>query len=758
MRAAIAFVASSGLVVACSRAPWVLEVGAEPRALILVQLSDLAPSVTAYDIDAAGPIRLPSDSVFRGRAGASLVVLSYATPLSGLGLTAGPLEVSAEGAPLPLWDGIWIGGADDAGLVRAATVPPALSAIRISGLRPAQACLDARSCFGLDDTSCRPSCEVSTTEEPVAPNPPQLTPCPSGWIAGNLSAVLGTDCEPYAVARACALAAAQFPGDPDCHPIGRACPAAAFADDLPSATVYVDPQGPAGGDGSRAAPYQSVSVGLAHAPSGGTVALAAGVYTASVSLGRGIHLRGACPERTIIRVPDRIVGIGVATASISDLSVEGGANGIRVNRGAVALRGVVVRGARAAGVLVAPGSALRAEEVVVRDTGGPGVRLQSASLDVRRAAFLGLTTAGIAATTSTVHLQGVRISGVRLAAVDTNAPAIVATESSVAATAVAFDHAIGRAYIGVGGALQLSDFWVRQVELGDDQSAAFEVRSVRVQLDRGSIFGVGRSGVRASEGTVVRGADLLVGGLRGDQPRALAGFYAATGAYALERIRVHSLGNGVELHQDDAMAPITSTITDARLVGTSTAEFPRAGISSFGPLGSCRVSRVVIEQAPNGVRLEGSALDASDLWILDAIGPAGFDVGGRGIAILEGGSVRLRRASVARASFTGIVVSAGASLDAEDLRVGEFGLSGTVGRTNNGILAVGAHLRLSRFSVNGATGVGLSLGKGALSLDVKDGSFLNNAVAVELGAALDPAVVLRQVRYRGNLTDWRFIP
>ncbi|MDB4942172.1 MAG: hypothetical protein JWP97_1706 [Labilithrix sp.] len=118
-------------------------------------------------------------------------------------------------------------------------------------------------------------------------------------------------------------------------------------------------------DGSH---FRTVGEALAAAPSGATVAIAAGTYAEALTLSRPVSLVGRCPAEVTLTSPGGAVA-GVTTTSGS----------------AVTLRGLTMSGFAAGGVLVYAGATATIEDVVIEGAGGWGVIVDGSKATIRRA-------------------------------------------------------------------------------------------------------------------------------------------------------------------------------------------------------------------------------------------------------------------------------------------------------------------------------------------------------------------------------------
>ncbi len=183
-------------------------------------------------------------------------------------------------------------------------------------------------------------------EPPVAA--PVLTPCPSGWREVTVDGIVECDPYPEGGPADCADGEAHFVGEAGCRPVGDVCPSGEFAE--VSGTIYVLESAAANGDGSRGAPYTSLSqVNWSSLGSGTVVALGPGTYAGSLPLRPGVEVVGACAARTVLTGVDAPVAQVVTVTADGDPAV---------------LRNVTIRGAPQRGVQLGTGH-LRVEGVVV---------------------------------------------------------------------------------------------------------------------------------------------------------------------------------------------------------------------------------------------------------------------------------------------------------------------------------------------------------------------------------------------------------
>ena len=228
--------------------------------------------------------------------------------------------------------------------------------------------------------------------EPAAPEPVRLRSwqCPAGWLATAHAEELDENgdpfswCEPPPLPRLSVggyitplkdgeidgdrpvcepLVDGTYPllGHADCRPLGDACPAGDWPD-VPGNPVYVL-AGAAGGDGSQAAPFGTISEAVAAAAPGDVVVIGAGTYSESVSIASDISLWGKCVGEVLIQAPGPYSGGGAievtggAVVDVRNLRITGEQNGVLINAPDVQVRlqGVWIHEATSRGVVIADG-------------------------------------------------------------------------------------------------------------------------------------------------------------------------------------------------------------------------------------------------------------------------------------------------------------------------------------------------------------------------------------------------------------------
>jgi hypothetical protein len=271
--------------------------------------------------------------------------------------------------------------------------------------------------------------DAATSDAGVpSPDPPVLTPCPTGWREVTDASGI-TTCDPWPASgydASCAHDTMHLPGAPGCAPIGTPCPADGWPADVPSSgtIVYVDDGAPSGGDGStHARALRTIGEAVARAPSGATILVATGRYDEFFSVtSAGVTVRGACVSGTVLTsstpssTGDAVVALAATNDTIANLSIDGAARvGVWIEASDGALEDVVVNAATGSGVgLDANGSlthvAIRGTRWGSSDLPGFGVTANTGvTLGVRRSVIEGNTFVGISG--GTLDLSDVLVSG-----------------------------------------------------------------------------------------------------------------------------------------------------------------------------------------------------------------------------------------------------------------------------------------------------------------------------------------------------------
>ncbi|RLB63901.1 MAG: hypothetical protein DRI90_05855 [Deltaproteobacteria bacterium] len=195
--------------------------------------------------------------------------------------------------------------------------------------------------LGLDDGSCRPA----------------------GIVAGECGEGFEHDgdvgCEPILPAESCPAGLMAVPGETACRPV-MGCGSGTWGDiSIDGQTQHVDQSFSGASDGTIAAPWTTVSEGVAAVPAGGLVAIAAGSYAEDVVVSqKPLRVHGVCPQQV------EIVGIGEQPGALFIQSSQ------------TEVRGIAIRGA-SVGVVLSGVQDVVLDQLHVHDNAGRGIVLQN---------------------------------------------------------------------------------------------------------------------------------------------------------------------------------------------------------------------------------------------------------------------------------------------------------------------------------------------------------------------------------------------
>ena len=533
---------------------------------------------------------------------------------------------------------------------------------------------------------------VPAPEAPADPAPPAaaalpaLTPCPTGWR--ELADGDYTVCDPWpASGRAtCTGASAHFPGEPGCRTLGTA--ATGEFPEVPAGGIvrYVRAGAPAGGDGSAAAPFSTIS-SAAGRLGPATIAVARGTYDEHVSLHAGVTLWGAAVDGVVItdsgprdgaRAVVSATGSGVV---VRNLTISGNSNGADAVGGGRSLRleDVLIDAPETVGVYIAGGATFEADNLVVR-----GVR----SVDGRLGRGLSVEMASTATVTHAV-----------------------------------FDHC-AETGVFVGGAgtdVHLSDSAiVDTAPRGMDRMRGYGLFVIEstATLDRVAIEASHEEAVRVSNpGTTLTATDVVVRDVTGRPTDGLGvGFSVDQSSTAsLSRTLVERAGNaGMLLDGDGTTVSLADVVVRDTLAQTMPG--PMAGGRGIFAQDGVAVTgeRVLIARTEGvGLAIARATVTLSDFWQRDSTVSAVEPTFGHGVGVAMDGSASITRGVIERNVFVGVGGEMG-TLHLEDIVV----------RGTSGGAAVlsqrGLQATVARVLIESMEGIGMSVGFDGASLDAED--------------------------------------
>jgi len=566
-----------------------------------------------------------------------------------------------------------------------------------------------------------------------APAAPMLTPCASGFREVLLEELDVVVCEPWPPGgrESCGPYEAHFPGEPGCVPIGVACPSAGrFATDLPAGVVvyHVDPEAPAGGDGSLAAPFDTLSLAMRDAGSGDVIALAPGTYDEAPRLRPGVSLWGACPAETLLSPTTTMGSLGAVSSNgevtVKNLSITGvrfGAAALDVKEHVI-LEGVWIEGAANYDVIAANGG-----RVTVRGShlGTP--------------AFVpGLNQQHVLSQTGgRVDLERVEIVGAVFAAVTSEEVGSVAS----------LDHVVIRDSLGMPGTGNAGR------GVGVQYSGRAEVRaSVIEDVSEIGVIARGAGCEVLVEDSVIRRVSAQGDGLFG---RGFSTQDDASGRIA--RVFIEETVESALLSLAAAPLEIEDVVI-RRVAPSPLGDFYGLGVAVTNS--DFTIRRAIIAQTQTGaINIQG-ALTASifDARVMDTEGEVAEGRFGRGLNAFLGAAVTVERLAISRVRDVGIFLT-GASATMTDVRVEgveeQRCAETTCSERPNGI-GIGAYdeatVTIERFSVATSALAGIQVAGGDLLLSV--GEVADNPIGANVqDPDFDLDRITAGVRYRDNGTN-----
>ncbi|MGK3992428.1 hypothetical protein WME86_03950 [Sorangium sp. So ce1024] len=415
-------------------------------------------------------------------------------------------------------------------------------------------------------------------------------------------------CEPVLPEDTCPRGQMAIPGDPRCRDVAPcgdgehgAIPVEANTEFVNAAYAGVD------SDGTRARPWKRIQQGIDHAPPGGIVAVAAGIYTEDLVIrSRPVRLWGRCPALV------EVVGTGGALATLQILRQR--ASGSEVH-------GLAFTGPQL-GVLVTGATDVTLEQVWIHDTGSRGLDVEDpygpASVAVR------------ASLIESARELGVYVGG---------------SEATIEATVVRGTQPRGDGTHGVGIA-------ARHDDTAPQERAKVTLRASVVEQNRD--FGVHVIGSEAAiEATVVRATQPSsddVGGW---------GLAIVNGAASQERAEVTLRASLLEHNHASSVAVIGSDVVIASTIVRATQPHidgtEGEGIDvAIDPATEERATltlraSVLEDNATFGIRVVGSDATIASTVVRDTV-PASDGTGGIGLWIQDDRMTNERATLTLRAS------------------------------------------------------------------------------------------------------------
>ncbi len=555
-------------------------------------------------------------------------------------------------------------------------------------------------------------------ELPEPPALPMLAPCPEGWAEVEPEDGSPTRCDPFPAAPTgeCPLGQALFVGESGCAEIGPPCPADGWPIDLPtgSPVLYVRADAAPGGDGSVSSPFAAIRDAIMAAPSGATIAVAAGEYEGDFAIdSKDLHLVGACLS-TVIEGVSRfpVITLRQTTSSVENVRLVGGNQGLSISDAVVDLRAIETMPTtdpHIASLSLLRGSMVTAESVLLRGPINDGLAVSASTLDATRFTVQDSFQLAVSLSSSTMTAR---------------------------------------------------DFAIRR--FGHEEAAGtglFTASETTVELERVAIVEGFGEPVLSSDTTNLSITDGVIVGPPLDRPAPLSGIgsIGPDGVLSLERVFVAGLrGGGI-------VAAVGTVFTARDLVVLDTLT-PEGGSSGYGleiAAGTdATLERVYLARSTVlGLLAEGSGtvVEASDITILD-VAPNAIGTFGRAVQIQNGANVTLRRAELRDSLEAGMVVAiGGSSLDATDVAIlstdrracAEDGGTCPAAGVGLGVYERGA-ATVERFLVRDSYLAGAQIARDG-ALDLADGIVESNPVGANVQVSgYDLGRLMSGVVYRDN--------
>ena len=685
-----------------------------------------------------------------------VVVFAYPDSLFGLGLVAGPIRPAsgADSRRLPPSETLLqsrVGGAIE--WRRLETLPPGLDSYRIEAL-DAVACVNASGCLSesTEGARCVRPCPVISVVAPSPATAASFTPCPDGWRPEDRPTDGSTVCEPgRSMPTSCPGGQYQPAGAQACLDLGTACqngfPSAPPTDSV----LYVDAAAGPGGDGSQAAPFDTLTAAVDASAGTTSVLIAAGTYAENVTLRPGLTLRGVCAAVVRVGAP-ATVAVASGAAGLVGVTIDGA---VRVESGRLNLAGADV---------------IAAEPLVVEDTAAlslEGVRVTVAA-----------TSALIAGGDSQLDLRSVEIVGGGLSMRERSSATVAELRVRGADGGILVQDAAtmdggevvveaGETGLTVDGAdveVTLSDVVVRDVE----GPSAVRNLDGRATLTRLQVHDAGVYGVLVADGEL-RIADGLIRDLRTTSSGSGGwGIRVNGGLFAANRLairRVWHLGlmadsrTAVVRLEDSVIEDVTAAPGDP---------FRFGGIRGFNGT-SIALDRVEIrrvEWTGIGTRasIDGVTVTARDLVIED-VAPRFDGQKGHGIVADDAAQLQVARARINRTQGFGVDVrGSGTYANLTDIEVTQTATNACdpaecfLGRGVGITVSDTARMDIRRFWVHDNVETGIRL-DATLGVTAADGWVQGNPLGLWVS---DPTLSLfrlvERVRFENNATALRTTP
>ncbi len=533
-------------------------------------------------------------------------------------------------------------------------------------------------------------------EPPELPAPVVLTPCPEGWME------VGDDppltCEPWAVedSPTCTGATARFVGAAGCERLGSECPSDGFPAAAPPEALFVSADAATGGDGSRAAPFSTITDALAAAASGDVVAIAVGQYDEALDVPGGVTLLGACTEGTRLSSSGGRIDRGVITVTGSDVVVkdlriesseQGGIWVVGMDQSA-RLEDVLIEDVRVAGIDAENGASIEGSRIVVRRSRptvfgsfGRGLTLETGSstvidhLVVEDCIEFGVLSYGDG---TTVELSDAAVLRIGALPDGSAGPGLVATNGGTLTaerTLVENTTDFGVASLAEG-ALTLRDSLVRETRsrvMGTDRGYGISAQTdAFLDIERTTITTARGVGVFLNQavGTM---RDVVIQDTRTRENDSALGRGLSVQDLAMidaERVHIRRVRETAVII--GGVLPSFGTLSDVTIADVAPDEITQRfgrGVT-VQARSDITFDRTLIERAVESGISNAAHLRMNDLTVREvAPAPNALPPGGFGVTTFAGGETTLRRVFIEDTVTAGILVSGASRVDASEVRI-----------------------------------------------------------------------------------------
>lgn len=373
--------------------------------------------------------------------------------------------------------------------------------------------------------------------------------------------------------------------------------------------------------------FRTIGAAIAAAPSGATVAIDRGTYVESVDISKPVTLVGRCPAETLVS------GAGTATkgllvrtrdVSLRGFTIDGFEYGMHVV-GRLAMRDVIVRGSRRAGIFSAQQATLELSNVVVEGgTMVPGTR-EAYGLLVQQGSTARVEDSVFADNEFT-----------NVAALD-------------AGTSLRVSRSIIKSGRSSSSANALSSAGVGAVA---GKGATFDIEESAIVDNRENGVLLLESGATVS----IRGS--VVAGTRPSDSADGAGLFAFAGSAFAEETTFAENGRTDVALQGAAEAELTS-VTIARAAGKAAPATEGAALVTEGRARATLRSVAALASRNLGLRIRGTGSASIVESLVADTAPVAGDIGGYALAVAPHSVLAMSRSTVRNATAASLLLDGG---------------------------------------------------------------------------------------------------